>query len=63
MAHHPTVASVSVSSHQVTDKRIQTVTKPTVSLEVFADNSVWDATNNKFLIEGRDFDGRDIFRS
>jgi hypothetical protein len=33
------------------------------AVQIFADYSVWDTVANKYLVEGKDYNAKDIFRN
>ena len=39
------------------------VLSQTHTIQVFADNSVYDTVSKKYLVEGKDFSGANIFRN
>ena len=50
------------STHHLdaTNKLVQYVSD---AIQVFADYSVYDTVTNKYLVEGKDFNAKDMFRN
>jgi hypothetical protein len=51
-----------VSTHH-TDATNKLAASVSNAVQVLADYSVWDTVANKYLVEGKDYSGKDLFRN
>lgn len=64
MSHRPIdpkASATQVPAAKVASTKLGVALGP--NIEVHADYAVWDSTNNKFLVEGKDYTGKDLNRS